>query len=166
MKKILLTLLLLMPAAMAHADFAVFFSPYDNLEDQWVRMIKAADTSIKISCFGLTNGRIYQALVDQHKRGVKVLICEDKMQSAGAHDTKNQLRRAGIEVVVKPVQVLEHNKMLVVDDDSGIVGSWNLSESAQAQDNSIIVYTHEPEIADRVSKAIDRIYDRDSGGDK
>lgn len=162
MKKIMLGMaLFLVMTTQSFAEVSVYFSPTDNCEIQFVNLIKKAVHSIKISCFGITNANIYQALVDAHNRGVKVLICEDKMQAGGKHDLSSQANKDGIEDVIKKVQVLEHNKMIVVDGMDSIIGSWNLSENAQSQDNSIAVFTSEPDIAAKVSAAIDRIYQRD-----
>lgn len=160
MKRVILFLFLIF-CIPAQASVELYFSPYDNVEDQWIRVINTAEKSIKISCFGLTNERIYNALVEKRKQGIKVLVCEDKMQSGSRHDYRDRMKQKNIEVVVKKVQVLEHNKMLAVDDKSAIIGSWNLSGNAQKQDNSVVVMMYEPELAGKVDDAIDRIWERD-----
>lgn len=156
---ILLALILL--NTNAFADIRVGFSPYDDLEEEWLGVINTATKEIKISAFGLTNERIFNALVKKRQEGVKILVCEDKMQSGSKHDLRDRMKKEKIEVVVKKIQVLEHNKMIEVDQKNAIIGSWNLSNNAQNQDNSITVFMDEPEVAKQVSKAIDRIYARD-----
>lgn len=143
------------------ASVDVYFSPENNCEVQFVSLINKAHHSIKISCFGITNANIYSAILAAFKRGVKVLICEDKMQAGGKHDLSKTIKAAGIEDVIKKVQVLEHNKILSVDGMDAIIGSWNLSENAQSQDNSIVVFQNEPEIVSQIDAAIERIYKRD-----
>lgn len=143
------------------ASVDLYFSPYDNIEDRWVEMIESAKNSIHISCFGLTNQRIYEALVRKRAEGLRVLVCMDKMQAAGKHSLDEELSDNDVEVVIKPRHVLEHNKMIVVDGRSAIVGSWNLSETAQKQDNSVAVMINEPILALEVEEAILRIYNRD-----
>ena len=145
----------------AQAEINLYFSPYDNCEKQFVDMINSAKKKIKISCFGLTNQAIYEAIVNKRKQGVKVLVCIDRRQSASKYDKKDLLKKNAIETVVKKTWVLEHNKMIVVDDKNAIIGSWNFSGNAQAQDNSIVVFKDEPEMAAQVEAAIDRIYARD-----
>lgn len=145
----------------ASATIDAYFSPYDDLERQWIEVIDSAHESIKISCFGLTNENIYNALIKKRSEGLSVLVLEDKMQSGSRHDKRDSMKRNRIEVVVKKVQVLEHNKMIVIDGKTAIVGSWNLSGNAQKQDNSIVVMANEPELAKRVDAAIERIHERD-----
>ena len=140
----------------------VFFSPYDDCEKQWIETITKASSYVYVSCFGLTNANITKALCDKSKAGVKVILCTDKMQAGNktAKIREQELRTAGAAYVIKKKQVLEHNKMIVVDDKYAIIGSWNLSGNAQPQDNSIAVFDN-PYIANKVKNAIERIYVRD-----
>lgn len=145
----------------------VYFSPYEDCEKQWLDIIVSASSYVYISCFGITNPNITSALINKQKSGVKVLVCEDKMQSGNKYDKKQELISNGVEVVVKKIQLLEHNKCIVVDDGKGIIiGSWNLSGSnpkrgAQAQDNSIVVIKNSSRIGIKTRDAILRIYKRD-----
>lgn len=142
-------------------EIKLYFSPYDDCEKIWLEVINSAQSYIYISCFGLTNPRIYDALIQKHLAGVKVLVLEDKRQSASRYDYRNKFRLNKIETIIKKIGTLEHNKMIVVDDKNAIVGSWNLSKAAQKQDNSIVLFLNEPEIAKQVKNAILRIYERD-----
>lgn len=148
--------------ASAQAEVRLLFSPYDDIESEWVVMIKNAEKEIKISCFGLTNESIYQALVQKKKEGVKILVCIDKRQSASSHDKKKFMLKNYIEVVTKKTTALEHNKMMVVDDTNAIMGSWNLSKNAQTQDNSVAIFINEPVYAAQIEHAINRIRERDT----
>jgi len=141
----------------------VYFSPYDDCEKQWIETITKASSYVYVSCFGITNANITKALCDKSKAGIKVILCTDKMQSGNktAKIREQELKIAGAEYVIKKKQVLEHNKMIVVDDRYAIIGSWNLSGNAQPQDNSITVFDY-PYIACKVRNAIERIYNRDN----
>lgn len=143
------------------ASIEILFSPYNNLENEWVKIISKAEKHIKISAFGISNPAICDAIVRKHKEGVKVIICEDKRQSSIKTDCKNRFIKEGIEVVVKKTTTLEHNKIVEVDSERAIVGSWNISKNAQSQDNFIMVLNNEPELVSKIEMAIDRIYERD-----
>lgn len=156
-----ITILVLIGTNLVFAETKVYFSPYDDGEAQWISVIDSAKEYIAISCFGITNKNITAKLIEKQKAGVKVTLCDDRRSSMGRSDTCNVLRNAGVDVVIKKTWVLEHNKMIVVDGKNAIIGSWNLSGNAQAQDNSLAVFTDEPVIAEQVKAAIDRIYKRD-----
>ena len=148
--------------ATATISIEVFFSPYDNCEKPWIDTIMKTSSYVYVSCFGITNQNITKALCDQSKKGIKVIVCTDKMQAGNktAKIREQELKTAGAEYIIKKKQVLEHNKMVVVDDKYAIIGSWNLSGNAQPQDNSIVLFNY-PYIAGKVRQAIERIYIRD-----
>lgn len=93
--------------------------------------------------------------------GVDIKLCLDKTQSAGKHSTHKELKDAGAGIIIKKSGVLEHNKFCVIDDKTVIMGSWNFSNSAQKQDNSIVVMSRCSETTKKFSKAFERIYKRD-----
>lgn len=144
------------------------FSPYENCEDKWVEVLDAAEHDIRISCFGVTNKAIAEKLIEKHLAGVRVLVLEDKRMAASKHDLGKWLAENGIEVVVKKTTPLQHNKLAVIDNSILIMGSWNLSENADKQDNSVVIVdgifnsekTEERAIR-AASDALDRIYERD-----
>ena len=157
--KLIITILLL--AASSWAGVSVYFSPQDNCEKVWVNAIGAATNHIYVSCFGIENQRIADALIERAKRGIAVKVCCDKLQAAGKGSLTGQLKAAGIEVIVKKTAVLEHNKMMAIDGRSGIVGSWNLSDRAQAQDNSLVLFSGETNLVSQIETAWQAIYRRD-----
>lgn len=137
------------------------FSPQDDVEAVWVRLIDSATNRVYVSCFGLSNEGIAEALVRKAAQGVRVVVCVDRRQSKLFSDRTSSLAKQGVEVVRKRSTALEHNKLAVVDGQSAIVGSWNLSKSAQKQDNSVVVFWSLPVYAKPVEDAWQTIYERD-----
>jgi phosphatidylserine/phosphatidylglycerophosphate/cardiolipin synthase-like enzyme len=123
-------------------------------------VLESAKYEITLSCFGITNKRLGAILREKSRQGVKVLVLEDKMQSGGRADIHEELIADGVEVVIKKTTALEHNKMVVVDGKTAIIGSWNLSGNAQKQDNSMVITTDKAVVAS-AQEAMDRIYRRD-----
>lgn len=147
----------------AHAECKVeaYFSPYEDIEGLIVDKLKGAGGSIRCSLYGITNIRITEVLIDRVSSGVDIKLCLDKTQSAGKHSTHEELKEAGVEVVIKKTGVLEHNKFCVVDNKTVVMGSWNFSNSAQKQDNSIVVISGCDETTKKFSKAFEKIRKRD-----
>lgn len=139
----------------------VGFSPFEDLEAVVLSTLSEAKSEILISCYGLANQNIAGMLIDKHKAGVVVRVCEDHTQAAGVHDQHQALQDAGIEVVIKPSRLLEHNKVAIIDRSIVITGSWNFSKSANKQDNNIEVFRDEPEVVDGFVKDWQAIYSRD-----
>lgn len=139
----------------------VFFSPNDNLEKIWIDTIKSATNRIYISCFGLSNGKIADAIIEKHKDGIKVIVCVDKLQSKVRKSHIRNFQERNIESVIKKTSTLEHNKLIVVDGKHAIIGSYNLSDSAQSQDNSLVLFINQPKYAEKIEKNFLNIYERD-----
>jgi phosphatidylserine/phosphatidylglycerophosphate/cardiolipin synthase-like enzyme len=157
------TALLFLLAATASAQCVVeaYFSPYDNIEAQVVKRLSEAKETVHCSLYGITNVKITSTLKTLLDQGVEVKLCLDKMQAAGKYDTHQQLADAGAEVLIKKSAVLEHNKFCVIDDTRVVMGSWNFSNNAQKQDNSLVDLSASDAIIKQFSDAFQRIHKRD-----
>src|SRR5438128_8375026 len=137
------------------------FSPYDNVENAIHAQLEQSSKSIHCSLYGITNLRLANDLIAAKKRGTDVGVGLDKKQAAGQHDLHAKLQVAGILVEIKPVATLEHNKFCVLDGSIVIMGSWNWSNNAQKQDNSDVIITDCPKVAQAFEAAFQRIIERD-----
>ena len=137
------------------------FSPYDKVDDAIHTQLERASKSVHCSLYGITNLRLANDLIAAKKRGDDVGVGLDKKQAAGKSDLHAKLQEAGILVEIKPVNVLEHNKFCVVDGVTVVMGSWNWSNNAQKQDNSDVIITDCPKVAQAFEAAYQRIIARD-----
>ena len=137
------------------------FSPQDNCEQIWIDVINSATNHIHIACYGITNDKIGDALIEQAKNKIKVILCVDKLQASGRKSLTNKLKNNNIEVIIKKRSALQHNKMISVDGRDGIIGAWNLSNSAQKQDNSIVLFINQTNHVASIENAWMIIYKRD-----
>ena len=150
----------------ASAVTNLLFSPEDNLQQVWVSHIEHASI-IHIACFGISNRVIADALETAIKdRHAHVVILEDKRQSALRSDLHDVIAGAGAQIIIKHSSALLHDKMAVFDpglpDECAIVGSYNLSQSAEAQDNSDVVFENDSIHANAVEKAWELMYRRET----
>jgi phosphatidylserine/phosphatidylglycerophosphate/cardiolipin synthase-like enzyme len=159
---ILIAFLLVITMPCAWGMSTPYFSPYDDCERICITQLDHATKEVLISCYGLENKAIAKELRKLRRRHVAVRICVDKTQSAGKADQTHLLKRTGIEVVVKPEHVLEHNKFVVIDGRTVLTGSYNFSGSAEKQDNNLVVITGEPAVTAKYKAAWLRIHNRDA----
>ena len=151
---------LAVPTAWA-CEIQPLFSPYDKVDDAIQAQLEESRKSVHCSLYGITNLRLANDLVAAKKRGADVGVGLDKTQASGQHDLHTKLQAAGILVEIKPVATLEHNKFCVIDGDTVIMGSWNWSNNAQKQDNSDVIITDCPKVAQAFETAYQRIIERD-----
>ena len=94
-----------------------------------VQLLDAARSSVHLEMYELGRRELVDALLRAHRRGVAVTVVDDPsvdvtVASAGV------LRAAGVDVVDYPVRpgMIDHVKLLVVDDSLAVVGGINWGE--------------------------------------
>lgn len=151
------------PISVGSNQADILFSPEDDIQSAWIQEINKSQKYIHIACFGISNPSIAQALESAKGRGVEVILLEDNRQSKLRWDEHGALEADGCEVIIKRSTVLLHDKMGVFDGKDAIIGSWNLSESAEKQDNSDVVFVNDPSVAQQTEKAWEWMFLRERG---
>lgn len=109
---------------------------HDDIFHQAWLAIEGARHSIQLEMFGFGMMDMAGALVQAHRRGVKVqVILDPPDQPIHEHEKRevvDYLESEGLEVLYYPVEQargkygqLQHGKMLIVDGDRAIVGGMN-----------------------------------------
>lgn len=78
----------------------VYFSPNGGCTDAVVRELDAAKQTVHVQAYRFTSAPIAKALVDAHKRGVKVLVILDKSQRTEKYSSADFVAHAGIPVQI------------------------------------------------------------------
>ena len=108
-----------------------WFSPRGGCQEEIVRAISEASNSIAVLAYEFTSEPIIQALVDAKKRGVKVRIVMDEKAATGPGDRREILKTAKIPVRLDGEHKIQHNKVIVIDENVVLTGSYNFSKSAE-----------------------------------
>jgi phosphatidylserine/phosphatidylglycerophosphate/cardiolipin synthase-like enzyme len=109
------------------------FSPAGGIERQVVALIDSAIGSIEMAAYEFTNVYVEKAMLEAIKRGVKVALVLDRLETVGRqanlHDT---LERAGCDVrLISPPRGTMHDKYIIVDGKTVQWGSYNYTERAE-----------------------------------
>jgi len=106
--------------------------------------INSAKKSLRIKMFNLSDSRILKALVEAHKRKVKIRVLLNPARRSGEIQNKGSrslLLDAGIDVLdTNPAFAVTHEKSMVVDDAAAFVGSLNWDEDnfEEARDFAVV----------------------------
>ena len=109
----------------------VYFSPRGGCTDEVVRAIREAKESVWVRAYSFTSEPIAQALIEASKRGVKVDVILDKSQRTDRRSSALLLARAGIPIEIDAVHAIAHNKVMIIDGETVLTGSFNFTESAE-----------------------------------
>ena len=129
------------------ARAAVYFSPKGGATEAVVRELNAAQTQVMIQAYSFTSAPIAKALVEAHKRGVKILAVLDKSNETGKYSAATFLNNAGIQPLIDAEHAIAHSKVMVIDSATIITGSFNFTKAAEEKNaENLLVITDAPEL--------------------
>jgi phosphatidylserine/phosphatidylglycerophosphate/cardiolipin synthase-like enzyme len=154
-KLFLLTFLLLLTFSIpAFADNTfhnisgeVYFSPDGGCTEAIVNEIRHAKSEIYVQAYSFTSVPIAKALVDAHKRGIKVEVILDKSQKKERYTSATFLANAGIPTYIDSVHAISHNKIMVIDKEFVITGSFNFTKAAEEKNAENLLILKSKELA-------------------
>ena len=123
------------------------FSPQGGCTDAIVQEIEAARQSILVQAYSFTSKLIAAALVEAHKRGVRVEVILDSEQVSDAHSEIDSLVWAGIPTQIDAEHAIAHNKVMVIDDGVVITGSFNFTHQAERSNAENLLIIRDKDIA-------------------
>jgi phosphatidylserine/phosphatidylglycerophosphate/cardiolipin synthase-like enzyme len=154
MRKLILFLLLLslsLPALARDVQICgpvqVFFSPHGGCTEAVVSTIDQAKTTILVQAYSFTSRTIRDALMEAKGRGVHVQVIADRTDETSRDSVTQDLQAAGIEVVYDETHKIAHNKVMIVDGDTVITGSFNWTASAENANAENLIILHGQEVA-------------------
>ena len=135
MKKLIsfVTLLLCINAyALPHSLHEVCFTPpHKQCGQVIVNHIDKANNSIYIQAYGFTHGAIIDSLLQAKSRGVKIeAILDVSNFSESKKEFVGSLQKKGINIYMSRVSGIAHNKVMVIDGEKVITGSFNFTNNA------------------------------------
>ena len=126
------------------AEISVHFSPHGGCTDEIVAEIATAKTSIDVLAYEFTSEPIAKALIAAAGRGVKVRIIVDRKASHSAKCQSAHCRRNGCQVWTDGKHAIAHNKVLLIDGQLLLTGSFNFSSGAEMRnaENMLTIRGH------------------------
>jgi phosphatidylserine/phosphatidylglycerophosphate/cardiolipin synthase-like enzyme len=120
---------------------AIYFTPPAGGASGLIKQMDGAKKSIKVMAYGFTATNLAEALIRAKRRGVDVTLIQDEKSAQNNRETLPILLAAGIEVRSDGKHAIQHNKVMLIDDDIVITGSYNFTNSAEKRnaENIMIV---------------------------
>ena len=147
---LLLLFILPLHAQSGPQDLHAFFSPNGGCTDAVVSAIDQAKKSVLVQAYSFTSAPIAQALVDAKKRGVDVRVILDKSQRTERYSGATFLANEGVPVSIDAAHKIAHNKVMVIDGQTVITGSFNFTKAAESGNaENVLLILHAPELAAR-----------------
>ena len=117
----------LVPQSQIH----VYFTPGDSAESAILEQLLAAKQSILVQAYSFTNPAIASALADARNRGVIVVVLLDKSQRTQRSSAADFMSQRGVETFIDDRHAIAHNKIMIIDGQVVITGSYNFTRAAE-----------------------------------
>ncbi|MGO8697674.1 MAG: phospholipase D family protein [Limisphaerales bacterium] len=139
MKRLILSVLLACALAVGSVEswagsqpaIEVYFSPKGGCTEAVVNALNHAAKTVLVQAYSFTSAPIAKALVDAHRRGVKVEVILDKSQRTERYSSADFVAHAGIPTYIDAVHAIAHNKIMVIDGYEVLTGSFNFTKAAE-----------------------------------
>ncbi len=125
----------------------VFFSPNGGCTKAIIDSIVKAKSEILVQAYIFTSEPIAKALLDGHKRGVKVLVILDKKQKKNGYSPAAFFVNQGIPTYIDSGHAGAHDKVMIVDRETVITGSFNFTKAAETQNSENVLIIRSTELA-------------------
>ncbi len=119
----------------------VFFSPKGGCTEAVVEEIDKAQHEIEVQAYSFTSRPIVEALINAHHRGAKVTIVLDK-SNLKEHSEIEDIARDGIATYVDSQHAIAHNKIILIDGQTIISGSFNFTNAAEHSNAENLLVLH------------------------
>ena len=122
------------------------FTPHYKCLPLILHAIADARRSIHMMAYSFTSESIAAALITAKKRGIDVQIILDKSQT-DHHSQRQTLQRADIPVYIDESVAIAHNKVIIIDQETVLTGSYNYSVGAENRNAENIIIIKNPDLA-------------------
>ncbi|MHB9133613.1 MAG: phospholipase D family nuclease [Armatimonadota bacterium] len=152
---VLLVPRLLPPRGVGGADqltWQVYFSPDGGCTDAIVRALDNAKQSVLVQAYSFTSAPIAKALVNAKKRGVRIQAILDKSNRTAKYSSADFLAHAGVPTYLDDAHAIAHNKIIIIDNNTVITGSFNFSKAAEERNAENLLILRSPPLAARYTE--------------
>lgn len=143
--------------AVGDVNIECYFAPEDDVSREVEAEIEAAKTSIDFLAFSFTSRDLAEAMARRQRAGVRVRGVFDTQQAGSKYSQDEYLAQKGAAVYMDSAPHAMHHKVIVVDGQTVVTGSYNFSKSAEEKNDENVVIIHSAEIAKEYEREFEKL---------
>lgn len=129
----------------AQGTIEVAFSPPGGATAAIVAALGAARQRVWVQAYSFTSAPIAKAVLQAARRGLDVQVVLDKSQRTQKYSVADFFANQGVPVFIDDQHAIAHNKVMVIDSDTLVTGSFNFSKAAeQANAENMLIFRGNP----------------------
>ncbi len=109
------------------------FTPPVGVAKNVVDAIDRAQQEVLVQAYGFTHNAMAQAVIRAHERGLKVSVLLDEKSDHTNRYVMALFKDAQVSVRLDGKHAIAHNKVIVIDGDTVVTGSFNFTNSAETR---------------------------------
>jgi phosphatidylserine/phosphatidylglycerophosphate/cardiolipin synthase-like enzyme len=131
--------------ALDNAPAKVCFSPGGGCTKGIVKEIEMATREVLLQAYSFTSAPIRNALVNAQRRGVNIEVILDKEeQREQKFKTAGAFAKSRISVYIDDKHSSAHNKVIIIDRETVITGSFNFTYAAENKNAENVLIIKSP----------------------
>ena len=131
-----------------NAPAKVCFSPGGKCTNTIIKETEMATREILVQMFVFTSAPLRNALIKAQKRGINVEVILDKgEQKKQQYKTAKTLSKGGVAVYIDDKHENAHNKIMIIDRETVITGSFNYTYPAESRNAENILSIKSADLA-------------------
>lgn len=133
------------------------FSPGGGCQKMVVQAVNSAKTSIDFLAFSFTDDGIGNAMLARARSGVNVSGVFETTGSDTPYSEYKVMKKAGLAVYTDGNPWSMHHKVIVIDNETVIFGSYNFSASAEESNDENLLIIHNTDLAHAFTAEFQRV---------
>lgn len=144
---------------LSNMSIQLCFSPKNNCGNLIVNEINKANNSVKMLAFSFTDKDIADSLVKAKVRGVNVSVLFEKTRIS-KYSVISYLNDSNVGVFLDTNPYTMHEKLILIDNKTAILGSYNPSDSAENKndENLVIITNFSNDFLKDIDRELSRVY--------
>jgi phosphatidylserine/phosphatidylglycerophosphate/cardiolipin synthase-like enzyme len=134
-----------------------YFAAEDGVTQHIIDTIGLAKQSVYFMAFSFTDDGIGKAMEDKAKAGLKVGGVFETTGSGTVYSEYGKMKKAGLDVYTDGNPWVMHHKVIIIDEQVVIFGSFNFSSNADKSNDENILIVHDPAMAKSFKAEYDRV---------
>jgi phosphatidylserine/phosphatidylglycerophosphate/cardiolipin synthase-like enzyme len=136
------------------------FAPEDQVTERLLSLIGEAEDSIRFLAFIFTDDQLGKAMIAQDEAGLVVQGVFEERNAGLEYSEFGRMYRAEprLDVRLDGNTYLMHHKVIILDDETVILGSFNYSRSADEANDENLLVIHDRDVASQYLSEFKRIY--------
>ena len=136
-----------------------YFAPEDAAAAHIIAEISSAQSRIRFMAFTFTSKAIADAMLEQERAGIVVQGVIEDRNAENDYSQYDRLKREIHDILPDGNPYIMHHKVIIVDDETVILGSYNLTISAEESNDENVLIIHDPAVAALFVEEFGRVYE-------